>query len=116
MTVRDRPSLLTTDPTSLARKTDCQSVLPQDPNRLREQAETERQGDKETGRQGDKQAKQPVTPQDDSIAAPRPRAAASPRKRRWHRLSEFAVGACNRVAHASALSVIEDPGQGANPL
>jgi chromosomal replication initiator protein len=26
------------------------------------------------------------------------------------------VGACNRVAHASALSVVEDPGQGANPL
>ncbi len=38
------------------------------------------------------------------------------RARRWRRLSEFVVGSCNRVAHASALSVVESPGQGANPL
>src|SRR5262249_23267045 len=38
------------------------------------------------------------------------------RARRWHRLAEFVVGACNRVAHASALSAVEEPGQGANPL
>jgi chromosomal replication initiator protein len=31
-------------------------------------------------------------------------------------LSEFVVGPCNRVAHASALSAVEEPGQGANPL
>ncbi|MFO0822723.1 MAG: chromosomal replication initiator protein DnaA [Gemmataceae bacterium] len=36
--------------------------------------------------------------------------------RRWKLLHEFVVGSCNRVAHASALSVIEDPGEGANPL
>src|SRR5204863_7601029 len=38
------------------------------------------------------------------------------RARRWRRLAEFAIGPCNRVAHASAMSVVEDPGQGANPL
>jgi chromosomal replication initiator protein len=42
---------------------------------------------------------------------PRPRPA-----RRWHKLGEFVVGPCNRVAFASALSVVEEPGQSANPL
>jgi chromosomal replication initiator protein len=37
-------------------------------------------------------------------------------KRRWHHLSEFVVGACNRVAHAAAVSAVEEPGQGSNPL
>jgi chromosomal replication initiator protein len=44
------------------------------------------------------------------------RETASKPARRWHRLDEFIVGACNRVAHASALSVVEAPGQGPNPL
>jgi chromosomal replication initiator protein len=42
--------------------------------------------------------------------------AANRRTRRWHRLKDFIVGACNRVAYASALSVIEEPGEGPNPL
>ncbi|HYT90754.1 MAG TPA: chromosomal replication initiator protein DnaA [Gemmataceae bacterium] len=46
----------------------------------------------------------------------RPPAQAKARKRRWHHLRDFIVGACNRVAYASALSVVEEPGQGANPL
>lgn len=42
--------------------------------------------------------------------------AVSRRARRWRRLPDFVVGPCNRVAHASALSVIESPGLAANPL
>jgi chromosomal replication initiator protein len=36
--------------------------------------------------------------------------------RRWRSLADFVVGQCNRVAHASAQSAVEEPGAGANPL
>jgi chromosomal replication initiator protein len=64
----------------------------------------------------------------DPVAPPKPRpkraepevvvarAAGARPGRRWKLLSEFVVGPCNRVAHASALSVVEEPGDAANPL
>ncbi len=44
---------------------------------------------------------------------PQPKAKS---KRRWHRLNDFAACPCNRVAHASSLSVVEEPGEAVNPL
>ena len=43
-------------------------------------------------------------------------AAAKVAKRPSKSLADFVVGAGNRVAHASAVSVVEEPGLGANPL
>ena len=46
----------------------------------------------------------------------RPKAGSRSTSRRWLDLKDFVVGASNRVAYAAAQSVVEDPGQGANPL
>lgn len=37
-------------------------------------------------------------------------------RRRWRHLNEFVVGPCNRVAFASAASLVDEPGHGPNPL
>ena len=37
-------------------------------------------------------------------------------KRRWKSLGDVVTGMSNRVAHSSALAVVDEPGQGANPL
>jgi chromosomal replication initiator protein len=69
-------------------------------------------------RRGKKKPAEGPTLFDGLLAAPAPEKSQPPVRpaRRWHRLSEFVVGPCNRVAAASALSVVEQPGQAANPL
>ncbi|MFL5340540.1 MAG: chromosomal replication initiator protein DnaA [Gemmataceae bacterium] len=52
----------------------------------------------------------------DHVEEARARRAAKPPKRRWRHLGEFVTGPCNRVAFAAAQSVVEEPGQGPNPL
>ncbi|MDW8196318.1 MAG: DnaA/Hda family protein [Gemmataceae bacterium] len=51
----------------------------------------------------------------DELALAKPLAAMKT-GRRWKSLSDFVTGPCNRVAYASAVSVVEEPGQSANPL
>lgn len=57
-------------------------------------------------------AKRP-DPDADALAAP---VASQRAGRRWKGLAEFVVGPSNRVAYASAVSLVEDPSQAPNPL
>jgi chromosomal replication initiator protein len=47
---------------------------------------------------------------------PKPEAKPKKATRRFKTLADFVVGPSNRVVHASALSIVEEPAQGANPL
>jgi chromosomal replication initiator protein len=79
--------------------------------------ENEDRQDKPNGspRVGGSPAKQKETPTLFDHLGPDGRAPKAA-KRRWRTLTDFVAGPCNRVAHASALSVIEETGQGPNPL
>lgn len=66
---------------------------------------------------------EPVSPQKPKAKRANPDEAALAKPiasqragRRWRSLADFITGQSNRVAHASALNVVEEPGQGANPL
>lgn len=50
-----------------------------------------------------------------SHAVYHPRTAPT-RARRWRRLDDFVVGACNRLAHAAAVALVEEPAAGGQPL
>ena len=51
-------------------------------------------------------------PQNAAPPAGKPKAA----KRRWRTLGDFVTGVSNRVAYASAVGVVDEAGQGPNPL
>ncbi len=57
-------------------------------------------------------APEPETKSVGHSVGPRP----SKSTRRWHRLRDFVVGPCNRLAHASAVNAVENPAQAVNPL
>jgi chromosomal replication initiator protein len=68
-------------------------------------------------RKGKKRSDEGPTLFDGLISEPLPQSVPRPKPtRRWHKLSEFVVGAGTRVAVASALNVVEELGQTANPL
>jgi chromosomal replication initiator protein len=80
------------------------------------QAARKEQDDAQSAERGSKKEDED-TPKPQAAAEPRsPTSAVRVQKRRWRSLAEFVVGSCNRVAHASAQSAIEEPGAGANPL
>src|SRR5262249_59793527 len=54
-------------------------------------------------------------PNPDEVALAKP-ISSQRTGRRWKSLADFVAGQCNRVAFASAQSVVEEPGEGANPL
>src|SRR5262249_17453663 len=61
-------------------------------------------------------ADQPVIRVVKSPAAPEPAPAWRPRQRQWRQLTDFVVGASNRVAHAAALHAFEAPHETPSPL
>lgn len=52
----------------------------------------------------------------DAPSRPSPLASRPSRQRRWRLLEDFVVGPCNRVAHASALALVETPSECPIPL
>lgn len=65
----------------------------------------------------------PVAPPPPKAKRPHPEAKAFEKPpamtragRRWKSLADFVVGPCNRVAYASALSIIDESSEPANPL